>query len=212
MISKYQIAVVVGLLLGPSLAFASSVNPQTFTAGSDTINISLTNGQAFLSFQTDGTTNWNGCSTSTGQPCDGGGDYTAGITDEIGDIGSLTDMLGTFHILIGTNAWKTACEGSDIATCQGTSGYLSDITMVYDTGGGGSNAFIEQLAAATSTFSGTTGIDIGEVIAWSGNNLIKLFIGSGLAVLFLMRGWIVALVVIGAIVYFAYRAFRFFRH
>jgi len=65
---------------------------------------------------------------------------------------------------------------------------------------------------ATSTFLSTTGFDVSAVVTWAGDNLIKLFIGSGLAVLYELRGWIVALVVIGAIVYFAYRAFRFFRH
>jgi hypothetical protein len=58
----------------------------------------------------------------------------------------------------------------------------------------------------------TTGFEMGDVVTWAGDNLIKLFIGSGLAVLYSLRGWIVALVIIGAIVYFAYRAFRFFRH
>ena len=69
-----------------------------------------------------------------------------------------------------------------------------------------------MLSSATSTFMTTTGFDVGDVVTWAGDNLIKLFIGSGLAVLYELRGWIVALVMIGAIVYFAYRAFRFFRH
>ena len=66
--------------------------------------------------------------------------------------------------------------------------------------------------AATSTFLGTTGFTMPDVLSWTTTNLIDLFIGSGLALLYTLRGWIVALVVIGAIVYFAYRAFRFFRH
>lgn len=74
------------------------------------------------------------------------------------------------------------------------------------------SGFLAALAAATSTFSGTTGIDIDAVVVWSGDNLVKLFIGSGLALLYLLRGWIVALLIISAIVLFAYRAFRFFRH
>ncbi len=73
-------------------------------------------------------------------------------------------------------------------------------------------AFDIELANATSTFSATTGFDISGVITWAGDNLIKLFIGTGLAILYSIRGWLVAMVVIGAIVYFAYRAFRFFRH
>lgn len=65
---------------------------------------------------------------------------------------------------------------------------------------------------ASAGFATTTGFTISSVVTWAGDNLIKLFIGSGLAVLYELRYWIVALVIIGAVVYFAYRAFRFFRH
>ena len=91
--------------------------------------------------------------------------------------------------------------------------FVSSTTYTWLSGGGSSDsAFTTQLGNATSTFQATTGFDIAGVVAWSGDNLIKLFIGSGLAVLLALRGWIVALVIIGSIVYFAYRAFRFFRH
>lgn len=70
----------------------------------------------------------------------------------------------------------------------------------------------DLITDAAAGFASTTGFSIGDVVTWSGDNLIKLFIGSGLAVLYNLRYWIVALVIIGAIVYFAYRAFRFFRH
>lgn len=70
----------------------------------------------------------------------------------------------------------------------------------------------DLITAAESGFATTTGFSVGDVVTWSGTNLIKLFIGSGLAVLYELRYWIVALVIIGAIVYFAYRAFRFFQH
>lgn len=65
---------------------------------------------------------------------------------------------------------------------------------------------------ASAGFSSTTGFAISDVVTWAGDNLIKLFIGSGLSVLYNLRYWIVALVIMGAIVYFAYRAFGFFRH
>ncbi len=69
-----------------------------------------------------------------------------------------------------------------------------------------------MINAATSTFQTTTGFSMADTVTWTTDNLLKLFIGSGLGLLYNLRGWIVALVVIGAIVYFAYRAFRFFRH
>lgn len=70
----------------------------------------------------------------------------------------------------------------------------------------------DLITDANAGFASTTGFSVASVVEWSGDNLIKLFIGSGLGVLYALRYWIVALVVIGAIVYFAYRAFRFFRH
>ena len=69
-----------------------------------------------------------------------------------------------------------------------------------------------MIASASGGFASTTGFSIASVVTWSGDNLIKLFIGSGLAVLFELRYWIVALIIIGAVVYFAYRGMRFFRH
>lgn len=70
----------------------------------------------------------------------------------------------------------------------------------------------DLITEASAQFASTTGFSVGSVVTWAGDNLIKLFIGSGLSVLYELRYWIVALVIIGAIVYFAYRAFRFFRH
>jgi hypothetical protein len=70
----------------------------------------------------------------------------------------------------------------------------------------------DLITSADTGFTSTVGFNIADVVTWSGDNLIKLFIGSGLAVLYSLRYWIIALVVISAIVYFAYRAFRFFKH
>jgi len=67
---------------------------------------------------------------------------------------------------------------------------------------------------ADAGFGTATGLTdgISGVVTWAGTNLYMLFIGSGLAVLYNLRYWIVALVIISAIIYFAFRAFRFFRH
>jgi len=67
------------------------------------------------------------------------------------------------------------------------------------------------IATATSTFLTTTGFSLDAVVTWAGT-LVKLVIGTGLAVLQALLPWILALIVISAIVYFLYRALRFFRH
>lgn len=68
------------------------------------------------------------------------------------------------------------------------------------------------ITTAETGFASTTGFAVSDVVTWTGTNLLDLFIGSGLSVLYELRYWIVALVIIAAIVYFAYRAFQFFRH
>lgn len=57
-------------------------------------------------------------------------------------------------------------------------------------------------------FLNTTGVTPSGVVSWTGDNLIKLFIGSGLGLLGSLAGWIVVLLIIYLIVFFSYRAFR----
>ena len=68
------------------------------------------------------------------------------------------------------------------------------------------------VGAATSTFQTTTGFTLDSTLSWAVTYFYDLFIGSGLAVLYELRGWIVAIIMIAAVVYFAYRLFQFFRH
>lgn len=65
---------------------------------------------------------------------------------------------------------------------------------------------------ASSTFASTVGFTPADAVTWTGSNLLKPFIGGGIDLLFELRYWIIALVVLSAIIYFAYRAFRFYRH
>jgi thiamine transporter ThiT len=55
------------------------------------------------------------------------------------------------------------------------------------------------------------GFTWGDVVDYM-TGLLKLVIGSGLGLLQTLLPYIIALVIIGAIVYFLYRAFQFFRH
>lgn len=64
---------------------------------------------------------------------------------------------------------------------------------------------------ASSTFQTTTTFGLSSVVDFM-KGLINLVIGAGLGVLQQLMPWIVALAVISAIVYFLYRAFKFFQH
>lgn len=65
---------------------------------------------------------------------------------------------------------------------------------------------------ASNSFASTTGFTIASVVTWAGDNLIKLWIGSGVAVLYELRYWLMAFVIIAAVVYLAFRLWHFFRH
>lgn len=72
---------------------------------------------------------------------------------------------------------------------------------------------IADLASSSNAaFTATVGFSVGGALLWVQDNLIKLFIGSGIEVLYVLRFWIVAFAMISSIVYFAFAAFRFFRH
>ena len=70
----------------------------------------------------------------------------------------------------------------------------------------------DLINAATGTFATTTGFSITDFLSWAVTNFYDLFLGSGLAVLYTLRGWIVAVIMLSAILYFAYRLYQFFRH
>lgn len=69
-----------------------------------------------------------------------------------------------------------------------------------------------QLSAASSSIGATTGYDIQTLLRTLGGKMFVLFAGAEVAILGGMKAWIVALLIIAVIVYFASRAFRFFRH
>lgn len=68
------------------------------------------------------------------------------------------------------------------------------------------------ISNASSSLTSTIGFDPSTIVTWMATNLLEPFIGSGLLVLYDLRYWIVGLIVISAIVYFAFRGFGFFKH
>lgn len=68
-----------------------------------------------------------------------------------------------------------------------------------------------MVSQSQNQFSVTTDPPLASFVGWSASNFYDLFLGSGLAVLFYLRGWLVAMIMIGAIIYFVYRFFIFFK-
>lgn len=67
------------------------------------------------------------------------------------------------------------------------------------------------IATSTAGFATAFGFSLSDVISFMETWLLYI-IGAGLGILQALMPYIVGLAVISAIVYFVYRAFRFFRH
>jgi hypothetical protein len=65
---------------------------------------------------------------------------------------------------------------------------------------------------ATSSFQTTTGFSLQSVATWMWDNLAEPILGGGLATLYTLRFYIIAVVMLAIIVYFGYRLFTFYRH
>lgn len=71
--------------------------------------------------------------------------------------------------------------------------------------------FGTMLENADQGFASTTGTTVGASVAWVGDTFIKLFMGSGLALLIELRYWILALIILSCALYFSYRAMQFYK-
>lgn len=69
----------------------------------------------------------------------------------------------------------------------------------------------QTLASSTPLFQETTGFDILGIASSTGTGLIKLVTGNGLAVIYDLKGWIVAGAIIGSVIFFTTRAIRLSR-
>jgi hypothetical protein len=58
-----------------------------------------------------------------------------------------------------------------------------------------------------TVMTNTVGENMSASVVSAGNNFYKPFLGGGLALLYTLRWWIVALVVFSALIYFSYRVF-----
>lgn len=70
----------------------------------------------------------------------------------------------------------------------------------------------QMMNTASSSFIATTGFSAGGAVTSVGNMFIKPIIGGGIMLFQALLPWIIALIVLSAFFYFAYRAFRFYKH
>ncbi len=99
------------------------------------------------------------------------------------------------------------------ATNYDPSADTDDGSCTYPGGGGGgggdSGLFAGMINAASPDFASTTGFTMASAVGFVDDNLIKLFIGSGMSVLYHLRWWIMVLIIIGMIIFFSLRGLNF---
>lgn len=69
----------------------------------------------------------------------------------------------------------------------------------------------DLLLTATTTYASTTGFSFDTLMQYATSSVLHLFVGLGLSVLEFLTGWILAALIIGAIILFALTALYFFR-
>jgi hypothetical protein len=117
---------------------------------------------------------------------------------------------GTYHMLVIDSTMESLnCVNINYPTppniptyagCKASAEYAGQ-DLVLTVGGGIS----DWVNSASDGFSTTTGFSIAAGVGFVGDNFIKLFMGSGLSVLYNLRYWILALVIIFLIVFFIKR-------
>lgn len=74
------------------------------------------------------------------------------------------------------------------------------------------NGFQTVIDNANNGFTNTVGFSGGSAVSWMGGNLLMSGIGVAMAVLYELRMWIFAIILISLVIFFSYRSFRFYRH
>lgn len=174
-------------------AYAASVSPTSITVGTSPSIVVDAGGNAVAEY--DPNLNYWGAVTSGTYP--------------YGDL--FDDTVGTWHFLLVND--DQTCAGLTYSQCLASGDYLgSEFDVVVSSPSTGSEVTVDTIISnASSTFTGAVGFNWADVVGFM-KSLLLLVMGSGLGLLETLLPYIIALITIGAIVYFLYRAFRFFRH
>ncbi len=218
-----KLLVVLAFLILPSVTFAANtITPSTYSAFTDSLTLHLDANRAARAYALDGEASFLALFVGDNGPVVVQAASSGHLFFTTGSGGDLASPA-TFHVLIfdRTDGLADACwqedptpDLNDWATCSPLA--IDDLTVTYgSTPPPDPSPTPTGVAALIATASSTFMTDLG--FNWLNvTNLMKsmmtLVMGSGLGVLKLMLPLVLVLIIITAIVYFLYRAFRFFRH
>jgi len=130
--------------------------------------------------------------------------------------GNPTWGFSPFHATLGgggsTRVYALVTSSMGALTIDSQASMCSALGVSCGGGGYASTTIDNFIVNSKTNFQDTTGFDITGVIQWAGENLIKVFLGMMFLILYNIRYWIIVLLVLGGIIAFSIRAFKFFRH
>jgi hypothetical protein len=181
------------------------------TTGSPHRDVELLSGASCTSFTTSGAYTYYNCLVPSGVVVNSGDTISVEYNDEGAVFPYGVDIAAAEG---ATLTYASGAHGS--ATSNPDQPFImlasSAITMLPSgPGPAGPTGVFALIASSSASFSAAYGFPVASTTAWASTWFLDI-VGSGLGVLVQLLPYIIGLAVIGAIVYFLYRAFRFFRH
>lgn len=226
-----RVGIILGILLIPAVTFAAgdvNITPTSYSVYTDLPSGTISwddslsaDNYAIIMFAPDGTP--PGKITAVTSPdlssspltnviCDYNLDMSCTSVFQIAQTGIYRLVFITNYDINGAATIANACD-IDYASCLSAGATVgSSVTFTYGDVPPTNGPLMDSVITnASSTFTTAVGFNWSDVVTFM-KSLLLLVIGSGLGLLQVLLPYIIALVTIGAIVYFLYRAFRFFRH
>lgn len=168
---------------GPAIVPVDEWFLLTYTTSGGTVKMYV-NGILSVSTSYGGISNYQSNLLNFGSSYDGGGQVPA--------MGKIDDI----------KVWTRVLTDEEILS----------LVVPSTNGGEPSSNMPNFIASSSEQFYSTTGFTMQNTIGWAGENIIKVFLGYIILVVYSLRGWIITILMLSGIIYFAYRAFRFYKH
>lgn len=199
------------------------------TPGTATLSLYHDNSGVPGTLMTSGTFNANSLTTSnTGQIVDvtmdseetvtSGQTYIIVLSDSSASSGNDIAWNGLGDSGFTPTSIQSSNNGISWGSLQPDAFYFEiDGNAVGGGGGGGdpppptSDFGLGFVSVNETHFASTTGFTASSLVGWTGSTLIKPFMGSGLAVLYYLRYWILVLIIMAIIIFFSYKAFKLYK-
>jgi len=200
--------ILLALLFIPSISWAYSVSPLTYSSVEDTVSIILDiedGSQWYQTYDADGLFGSENSGTYE-SPIDADGncfDYLL--------CSGTNNITGNFHVLILDEDRRGDCQGFTYQECLDSEigNILDQYEIIYSPIDPASDPIMNALIASSSDlFQATTGFEYSDLITWAGDIILQV-LGGGLGLVNGLIGWIIAIIIFTVIIGLIYKSLKF---